>query len=99
MPAGLAGRLRAAGLTYREAGATAGVLPPGYHHLRRGAMIGSGAAAFAGAAQALLTWQMHVRAGLRVAASSAIAEPGSVLLLGLGAGPARISAPCRVIYT
>ena len=35
MTAALADRLRAADLTYPEAGATTGVLPPGYHHLRR----------------------------------------------------------------
>jgi hypothetical protein len=42
MPAALAGRLREADLTYSEAGATAGVLPPGYHHLRHSVVIGSG---------------------------------------------------------
>src|ERR1039457_635580 len=94
----VAGRLSAAGLTYGEAGRTAGVLPPGYHHQRRTAAIGSGPDAFAGAASALLSWQVHLRAGLRVCASSARAEPGAVLILGLGAGPLRITAPCRVVY-
>ena len=35
MAVGLAERLSAAELTYRPAGQTAGLLPPGYHHLRR----------------------------------------------------------------
>jgi uncharacterized protein (UPF0548 family) len=95
---GAARRLREAELTYREAGQTAGALPPGYHHLRRSAVIGSGAEVFAGAANALISWQAHLRAGLRVAASAATAEPGTVVLLGLGAGAIRIGAPCRVIY-
>jgi uncharacterized protein (UPF0548 family) len=33
-----------------------------------------------------------------VAASPATAGPGTVVLLGLGAGVIRIVAPCRVIY-
>jgi uncharacterized protein (UPF0548 family) len=95
---GAARRLREAELTYREAGQTAGALPPGYHHLRRSAVIGSGAEVFTGAANALISWQAHLRAGLRVAASAATAEPGTVVLLGLEAGAIRIAAPCRVIY-
>ncbi|MDX6395811.1 MAG: hypothetical protein QOJ73_6874 [Streptosporangiaceae bacterium] len=93
-----AARLSAVGLTYSEVGLTAGVLPPGYHHQRRTAAIGSGPDAFAGAASALLSWQVHLRAGLRVCPSSARAEPGAVLILGLGAGPLRVTAPCRVVY-
>ena len=98
MAAEVADRLRGAELTYREAGRTAGVLPPGYHHLRRSAPIGSGQQTFAGAAAALLSWQVHLRAGMQVSASSAIAEPGTVVLLGLGTGHLRIGAPCRVVY-
>jgi len=96
---GVASRLRAAELNYREAGQTAGALPPGYSHLRRSAVIGSGAEVFSSAANALISWQAHLLAALRVAASAAMAEPGTLVLLGLGAGPIRIQAPCRVIYT
>ena len=98
MTAALADRLRAADLTYPEAGATTGVLPPGYHHLRRTVVIGSGAEAFTAAADALAGWQVHARAGLHVAASTAAAEPGSVLLLTLRLGAVGIGAPCRVVY-
>jgi uncharacterized protein (UPF0548 family) len=97
MPAELAGKLGKAELTYREVGQTAGALPPGYHHLRRSAVIGSGAQLFTDAADALFGWQARLRAGLRVSASSATAGPGTVVLLGLGTGPIRIDAPCRVI--
>lgn len=98
MPAALADRLRAADLTYAEPGATAGVLPPGYRHLRRTVVIGSGARAFTAAAEALAGWQVHARAGLHVSASAAAAEPDSVLMLTLGLGPIRICAPCRIVY-
>jgi uncharacterized protein (UPF0548 family) len=97
----LAGQLERAELTYREVGQTRGGLgglPAGYRQLRRALAIGSGAATFAEAAAALLRWQAHVRAGLRVSASTAVAGPGTVVLLSAGAGPARISAPCRVVY-
>lgn len=95
---GLEGRLRQAELTYSEAGRTRDMLPPGYHHLRRSAIIGSGAEVFAAAVTMLFSWQVQLRAGLRVSPSSAMAEPGAVVVLGLGAGPIRTSAPCRVVY-
>ncbi|HVB45020.1 MAG TPA: DUF1990 domain-containing protein [Streptosporangiaceae bacterium] len=98
MGAEAAGRLAAAGLTYREVGQTAGVLPPGYRHLRSSAVLGAGADAFTAAVAALLGWQAHLGAGLRVSASAVTAGPGTVVVLSAGAGPARISAPCRVVY-
>ena len=98
MSAETADRLRDAPLTYDAAGRTAGVLPPGYRHVNRRAVIGSGDAVFSSATATLLTWQAHLRAGLRVSASSPAAEPGGVVLLGLGAGPICVRAPCRVIY-
>jgi uncharacterized protein (UPF0548 family) len=61
-------------------------------------IIGRGAALFADAARALLGWQMHLRSGLRVSTSSAMVEPDAVVMLGIGAGPLRLNAPCRVVY-
>ena len=72
------------------------MLPPGYYHLRRRAIIGSGAAVFAVAAKMLFSWQVQLRAGLRVSPSSAIAEPGAVVVLGREqgqSGPARRPGP------
>jgi uncharacterized protein (UPF0548 family) len=89
-------RLRAAEPTYPEVGATAGVLPSGYHHLCRTVRIGAGPAVFETAAEAVLRWQVQLRAGLRVASSSAAARAGAVVTLGLG--PLPITAPCRVVY-
>jgi uncharacterized protein (UPF0548 family) len=88
-------RLRDAEFTYAEVGATAGALPAGYHHLRRVVRVAAG---FEEAAEALLRWQVHLRAGLTVAASAARTEPGTLVELGFGAGPVRVHAPCRVIY-
>jgi uncharacterized protein (UPF0548 family) len=98
MPSALAVRLGEADLTYCEEGATGVALPPGYHHLHGRVVIGSGPQLFAAAAAALVGWQVHARAGLCVSASSATAEPGSVLMLGLGMAAIRIAAPCRVVY-
>jgi uncharacterized protein (UPF0548 family) len=91
-------RLAAAGLTYREVGATAGALPEGYAHLSRRVLLGHGHQLFAGAGEAVLQWQVQVRAGLRVSVSSPVATPGAVLILGLGVGPLRVDAPGRVVY-
>ncbi len=98
LPADVAAQLRRAEFTYSEVGLTAGVLPPGYRHLHRTRLIGAGPEVFAEAASNLLHWQAHLRAGLRVSPSSATAKPGTVVLLGLGAGPVQITVPCRVVY-
>lgn len=90
--------LRAANLSYDHVGRTSGVLPDGFHHLSRRVTIGRGTARFADAAQALFGWQVHLRSGLRVATSSARVMQGAVVMLGIGAGPFMLSAPCRVVY-
>ncbi|MBM7279428.1 DUF1990 domain-containing protein [Gordonia rubripertincta] len=85
------------GLTYREVGATAGELPAGYHHLRRSRVIGAGEECFFTAADRILNWDMHRRAGIGVDASTPSAAVGSAVTMRLGIGPVRISAACRVI--
>ena len=92
-------QLASAELTYHNAGATKATLPTGYHHQNANRVIGNGAETFGAAAADLLGWQAHLRAGLRVTASTATAEPGTVVLLGIGVGPLRMRAPCRVVYT
>ncbi|BCI52910.1 hypothetical protein NIIDNTM18_21880 [Mycolicibacterium litorale] len=81
-------------LTYPEVGATAGAMPPGYHHVRESAPIGSGRARFEEAAAAVMRWGMLRGAGVRVQATTEVAEVGSEVIVGLG--PVR--APCRVVY-
>src|SRR4029453_16208234 len=55
--------------TYPEVGATAepgGALPPGYHHVRATATIGSGDADFASAVDGVRGWRMHRGQGFLV---------------------------------
>jgi uncharacterized protein (UPF0548 family) len=85
--------------TYAEVGATADPdeLPPGYQHLRHRACLG--AAPLPAVGNAILGWRMHRAAGARVTASAPRAAPGVDLTVGLGLGPLRINAPCRVVWT
>ena len=81
-------------LSYPEVGATASTLPAGYRHVRRERRIGSGRDRFDEAAEAVLRYGMLRGAGLRVAATTEVAEIGTDVLGRLG--PFR--APCRVVY-
>jgi uncharacterized protein (UPF0548 family) len=93
-------RLAEAPLTYDQVGTTAATtLPSGYHHDRVHAVIGHGTEDFAAAGDAVMSWRMHRRAGLTVTASSPRAELGATVVLGIGIGPLRLAAPCRVVYT
>jgi uncharacterized protein (UPF0548 family) len=95
----VAARLRDAPLTYPEIGATAGELPGGYRHVRRSALLGSGQRVFGDAANALMSWQVHLRAGFDVAASDPIAAADTVVLLRERTMFLRlVRAPCRVVY-
>jgi uncharacterized protein (UPF0548 family) len=89
-------RLRAAHFTYPEVGQSAGVLPTGYTTFRRTTTLRT--RDFNTASKALLGWQVQLRSGIRVAASSPFVASGSVAMLRLGLGPVRIQAPCRVVY-
>ena len=93
-----AARLRAAALTYPSAGSTAGTLPAGYRQLCRTERIGSGRSDFASAAAALMNWQVQLRAGIGVSASSPSAAESTDVLLLARIGPVRLTAPCRVVY-
>ena len=87
-------------LTYAGVGATSEPLPEdlslpeGYDNTRASARIGSGRDRFEQAADALMHWGMQRGAGLRVDASSEVAEVGAVVLTKIGP----IRAPCRVVY-
>lgn len=86
--------LAALPLTYTEVGATAGPLPPGYHHLQKSAVIGRGRPRFEEAADEGMRWGMLRGASLRVEATTEVATVGSEVIVHLG--PVR--APCRVVY-
>lgn len=81
-------------LTYPEVGATAAALPAGYRHVRLSARIGSGRPRFEKAADAVMRYGMLRGAGLRVVATTDVAEVGTDVLGRLGP----FAAPCRVIY-
>jgi uncharacterized protein (UPF0548 family) len=85
-------------LTYDEVGWTAQAPPAGFRHGRAERVIGRGADAFGRAVDSLLGWGMHAAAGMRVRASTPDVQLGSVVVLGLGLGPVRVQAPCRVVY-
>lgn len=86
--------LAAKPLTYAEIGATAGVMPAGYHHLRKSAVIGRGRVRFEEAAAEGMRWGMLRGAGLRVQPTMPVAAAGAEVLVHLGP----VAAPCRVVY-
>jgi uncharacterized protein (UPF0548 family) len=93
------GALDTAPLTYPEHGATRGPLPAGYHHLDWRTTLGAGEATFRRAAEALLSWRMHARAGLGVLATSHTARPDAVVVTSLRWRRIATAMPCRVVYT
>jgi uncharacterized protein (UPF0548 family) len=86
--------LAALPLTYDDVGATAGALPAGYHHVHKSAVIGRGRNRFEEAASAGMQWGMLRGAGVKVDATSEVAEVGAEVIVRLGPVP----APCRVVY-
>jgi uncharacterized protein (UPF0548 family) len=85
-------------LTYREIGGTGSdLLPDGYRHVRRHAIVGRGAAAFAAVRAGMLDYQIHRLAGMRIEASGPPALDAT-FRTGIGLGPVRIWAPCRFVW-
>ena len=81
-------------LTYPDVGATATAPPDGYHLVRMSRRIGSGRQRFEQAAEQVMRYGMLRGAGLRVSASTEVAQVGSNVLGRLGP----FVAPCRVVY-
>ncbi len=84
----------AASFNYTDVGATKGPFPAGYHYVERSRVVGSGLDDFVAAADALMRWDMHRGAGLKIHSSEDSAVPDAVVVLTLG--PIRI--PCKVVY-
>ncbi|MFC7623995.1 DUF1990 family protein [Microlunatus sp. GCM10028923] len=80
-------------LSYPEVGATRGTLPPGYHHVRRSAVLGHGADCFRSAAERVLGWELQRRSGLAVNTSDPVRD-GLDAVLRIGP----VQAPVRVVY-
>jgi uncharacterized protein (UPF0548 family) len=81
-------------LTYPEVGATAMTLPAGYTHVRVDRRIGTGRDRFEQAADAVIRYGMLRGAGVRVTATTEVAQFGTDVLGRLGP----FAAPCRVVY-
>ena len=88
--------LRAAPLTYADVGATMGAAPPSYRTFTRTRLLEH--ASFEQAAEALMTWQVHERAGLHVAASGPRVGQDAVVVMRLGPRVGGIRIPCRVVH-
>lgn len=93
-----AARLRSQPYTYPFVRGTAGPLPSGYHHVGHVLLLGQGAACFRRAADALLAWSMHERAGLRPHVDPGPLSEGSVAVLHFGWRRLSIPVPVRVAY-
>ncbi|WP_375504013.1 DUF1990 family protein [uncultured Jatrophihabitans sp.] len=85
-------RLQSEPLTYPEVGRVLTDPPPGYRHITQTRRVRS-SAGFDELADAVLTWQVQFRSGLRVATSSRRAALHTVVRMGLGP----IHIPCRVV--
>ena len=81
------------GLNHPHTGATEGDLPAGYHHVKMDARLGAGRAAFDAAGEALMTWRMHVDAGVRVRSAPERAVLGADVELAFGG----LRFACRVV--
>ncbi|MGP4027688.1 DUF1990 family protein [Actinomadura sp. 3N407] len=85
--------------TYPEVGATRDAeRPDGYRHMRRRTLVGRGPEEFRNAADAVMEFWMHRAIPVRVDASAPRAAPGVSVVIGLGAGPLRLRAPCRIVW-
>jgi len=83
--------------TYPEIGASLdGPLPPGYDHVDGRVRVGT-ADEFERARAALFGWAPQRHAGIEIHPADARPDVGTTVLLRIGFGPLRITAPCRVV--
>jgi uncharacterized protein (UPF0548 family) len=95
----VAAELRAAPYSYPEVGGTRqDQLPPGYRADRFGTVAGRGRDRFDEVAELLMSWQVHLRAGLAMQVSDDRVSEGAVLMATLRLGPFPIRTRCRVVY-
>lgn len=95
-------------LSYSESGYTRRPYPQPLTHrwpegyrlvLRRERLeVPDPAAGYLRLANGILSWDLHRRSGLRVAAGTPRAAPGVEMASGVGVGPLRYYAPCRVLW-
>jgi uncharacterized protein (UPF0548 family) len=86
-------------LTYPDVGATRdGPLPAGYRHIQKRICVGTGESIFTAGKVGLRDFAMQRGAGLRVRPPGVRADLGVEMASGLGFGPVRLWAPCRVVW-
>jgi uncharacterized protein (UPF0548 family) len=85
-------------LTYSEVGATAGELPPGYHHVRMQRVIGRGREVFERAADDLLRGEVQRRAGATIELSDVPLREGTRVRMRLRLGILTFTIPCLVVW-
>jgi uncharacterized protein (UPF0548 family) len=85
-------------LSYREVGATAGMLPEGYRHDRVSTQLGRGADIWDKAQDALRTWQAHLGAGATIFPVLAPLAAGTEVIAVVRLAVVFVVAPCRVVY-
>ncbi len=85
-------------VTYSEVGATAGELPPGYHHVQAERVIGHGRDEFERAASQLLAGVVQRRAGATVQLSEVPLREGTHVQMQLRLGPLKYRIPCVVVW-
>nr|WP_245348244.1 DUF1990 domain-containing protein [Paeniglutamicibacter psychrophenolicus] len=85
-------------MNYPDLAVSAGGDPPaGYIALRVREYVGHGPAAFEALSAGIMGWKLHEDARLGVRPDTPRVQLGSRVVLGIGFGPARINAPCRVV--
>lgn len=73
-------------------------VPAGFRTFVRSAVIGSGEDAFVSSGEAVLSWQVQLRSGIAVTASSPRVDDEDVVArLVVPVGPLRLRALCRVV--
>lgn len=87
--------LRAVPLSYSGTGTEDGRTPLGYRRFQVAALLER--RDLDGLAEDLMSWRMHEKAGLRVQASDASAQVGTIVVMRLGPGPLSLRIPCRVV--
>ncbi|WP_081681156.1 YndJ family transporter [Cellulomonas sp. URHD0024] len=89
------------GLTYTEVGATKdGPLPAGYRTLHVRHLLGRSSSSLDArrVGEALLGWDVHAAAHVRLEVDAPLASPGVHATTRLGLGPVRLSEPCAVVW-
>jgi uncharacterized protein (UPF0548 family) len=85
-------------LTFREVGASVGVMPHGFRHDRYDQPLGSGDAVYARARAGLAAWEAHRGAGVALHPAEPRLRAGTTLLVSVPVGPLHAVGGCRIVH-